>query len=228
MWFCVAGCVVTALWKSVVPPSSGWNLSDQRLHHADLKQRPVCNFNAKGWPIREILEGGGETVEMTYRTSEQTYISCFSPKKNPEEYQKEFHLNIPPTVKTYQAQFPLHQTLPWFKLLLQALYSCPHFQQFHTLWLKIIAIWIVRFITWRSWQFLLWCDDVWCGRLLKTILSCSGQIPRILFYESALKILFSQAVRCTFTRMYGVTFQNTHPLELLLQDRSFNAAYISE
>jgi len=56
-------------------------------------------------------KGEGWTMEMTYRASDLTYSSCIRPKKT-EENQKEFHLNIPPTVniseyRTHQAHFPL-------------------------------------------------------------------------------------------------------------------------
>jgi len=61
---CVAGCVDTALRKSVVPPSSGWNHWTQRLHHADLKHRPVGNCKAKGWGVRG--KGGGHGNDILH------------------------------------------------------------------------------------------------------------------------------------------------------------------
>jgi hypothetical protein len=97
MWWCVAACVVTALRKRVVPPSSGWSLWAQRLHHADLKQSPASNCKAKGWEIWSKRVGGGP---WEWHIALQSRPTAHASDRKKNWNQNEFQLNIPPTVNT--------------------------------------------------------------------------------------------------------------------------------
>ena len=211
-----------------MPPSSGWSVWAQRLHHADLKQRPVRNCKAQGWGIRG--KGGpwkwhiALQIWPTARASDRKKLKKIKRNSIWIYLQQWTLVSIERIRPISRFLRPFLDSNFFWRLYLSAFPTIPYTLTSNTRGMdcEVRNVPFVKGIT-------VFCDVLmWCGWRTKTVLSCSGQITGTLFCESALKVVFSQALRYTFTRMYGVTYQNNILYSLLQEDRSFKVTYFSE